>query len=584
MSKDEEKKEQASAKRTIQFLMETLAPFKSRIFVPAFFAVLSSVMQVIIPLMYGRAIDGAINRTSFSSVILFLVAWFVLSSLGSYFRRIVSSRAGLMSEEASFRFVQKVFGTLFYLPMSFHFNKRRGDITSQVGRVRWVLRNVLEGGIFELVPAALTVVAISAYLFVIEWRIALVLIFTLFLLAFVTRRNAKKTLDTAIELYDKQDKRWEGRLWDALRNILIVKSTTNEARERKMLSSAWSYVGPSVVKYVKAERKNKQEQDLVNTLGALALFSFGVHSLWFGIITPGVFTAIMGYFFLVLNMTALLIWQVRSLVELSATLPGLDELIRETPEDYTGGKKIEIQGEVEFSDVHFQYRKKVPVLRGINFKVKKGETVALVGLSGQGKTTIVELLAHYLDPKSGVIKVDGMDVKDINLLSLRSQMAYVPQDLTLFHDSIFMNIQYGRPGAKESEVIKAAKEARIYDFIKKLPEGYETKVGERGLKLSAGERQRVAIARAFLRSPKILILDEPTSSVDAKTEELLRESLRKLTAGRTTFIIAHRLRTIREADHIMVLDGGKIVEEGTHEELDKKGGRYKELLDLQLTL
>ncbi len=323
---------------------------------------------------------------------------------------------------------------------------------------------------------------------------------------------------------------------------------------------------------------------MVNIAGSLALFGFGAYSLWFGIITPGVFTAIMGYFFLVLNMTALLIWQIRSLVELSAALPGLDELIKEKPENYIGGKKIEIQGEVEFSDVHFQYRKKVPVLRGINFKVKKGETVALVGLSGQGKTTIMELLAHYLDPKSGVIKVDGININDINLLSLRSQMAYVPQDLTLFHDSIFMNIQYGKPGAKESEVIKAAKEARIHDFIKKLPEDYETKVGERGLKLSAGERQRVAIARAFLRSPKILILDEPTSSVDAKTEELLRESLRKLTAGRTTFIIAHRLRTIREADHIMVLDGGKIVEERTHEELDKKGGRYKELLDLQLTL
>jgi subfamily B ATP-binding cassette protein MsbA len=239
-----------------------------------------------------------------------------------------------------------------------------------------------------------------------------------------------------------------------------------------------------------------------------------------------------------------------------------------------------IEGKVKFQDVSFAYENE-EVLQDIDLAVKPGEIIALVGRTGAGKSTLASLLLRFYDPSSGKILIDGHDIRKVKIDSLRKQIAVVSEEITLFRGTIKENIAYGKPEAKDEEIISAAKSANAHRFIEKLPDKYNTQVGERGAKLSGGERQRIAIARAILRDPRILILDEATSSLDAETEALIRDALERLMKARTTFIIAHRLYTVEKAHRIVVIDDGKIVEVGPHQELLAKGGLYKHLYEIQ---
>jgi ATP-binding cassette subfamily B protein len=261
------------------------------------------------------------------------------------------------------------------------------------------------------------------------------------------------------------------------------------------------------------------------------------------------------------------------------------EILREPIEPEGGEATPRLRGEVELDAIHFRYpsRPEVEVLRGITLRVRPGERVALVGASGAGKSTIVSLLLRYFDPESGTIRLDGRPASDYPLATLRGQMAVVPQEVMLFGGTIGENIAYGRPGATTEEIEAAARRANAHEFIARLPDGYATRVGERGVQLSGGQRQRIAIARAILRDPAILLLDEATSALDAESERLVLEALDRLMEGRTAIVIAHRLSTVRGADRIFVLDQGQVVESGTHAELmDRPDGTYRTLSLLQL--
>ena len=264
------------------------------------------------------------------------------------------------------------------------------------------------------------------------------------------------------------------------------------------------------------------------------------------------------------------------------------DLIDETPEDVqTKSKQNELQGNLEFENVEFAYpsRPELKVLKQISLKANQGETLAIVGPSGAGKSTMAALILRFYDPQKGQIKFDGIPASEFSLHELRNQMAIVPQDILLFGGTIKENIAYGNPDASEDEIIEAAKKANAHDFIMSFPEAYDTMVGERGVQLSGGQRQRVAIARAVLKNPVILILDEATSSLDSESEKLVQDALDQLMKNRTSFVIAHRLSTIKNADQILVLEQGKILETGTHQDLvQKDGGLYQKLIQLQMEM
>ena len=265
------------------------------------------------------------------------------------------------------------------------------------------------------------------------------------------------------------------------------------------------------------------------------------------------------------------------------------EIMDEEPEQYIGETeknltKQSVKGSLSFEQVHFRYptRDELTVLDGVDFKAQAGETIALVGPSGSGKSTIASLVLRFYEPNKGRILVDGDPISKMDLEFLRNQMAIVPQDVLLFGGTIKENIEYGKPGASLEEIKEASKKANAHIFVEGFPDGYETLVGERGIKLSGGQRQRIAIARAVLKDPRILILDEATSSLDSESERLVQEALDKLMVGRTSLVIAHRLSTIRKANRILVLDDGKITESGTHDQLiQNQNGLYKGLLELQ---
>lgn len=472
----------------------------------------------------------------------------------------------------------KVQRHLLRLPTSFFDNQKSGSLVSRVMNDVEGVRNLVGTGLVQLVGGVLTAVISVGFLISINPWMTLFILLPMSIFGIITLR-AFSYIRPIFRERGVITAEVTGRLTETLNGVRVIKGFNAEAQETKIFEQG-------VDKLFQNVKKSLTSTSFVTSSGSflVGLASVGIMGL------SGYFDLSPGDF---LQFTMFMVFMIAPIVQMSnigsqlteafAGLDRTEELMNITPEDDgTRSLRIEsIKGDIQFKDVSFSYEEGKEVVRNINFTAPSGSVTALVGTSGSGKTTIAGLAASFLTPQGGMVTVDGHDLSTVILDSYRSQLGVVLQDDFLFEGSIRENILFPRPNASEQQLLAAVKAAHVNEFTDRFEKGLETVIGERGVKLSGGQRQRIAIARAILADPRILILDEATSNLDTESEALIQESLRSLMKGRTTFVIAHRLSTIRQADQILVVEGGSIAERGRHEELIEKKGRYFDLYTYQ---
>ena len=567
----------------LPYLWPTDIPgLKARVVIAVGFLVLAKVTNVAVPIFYKKAVD---NLTSPEAAVV-AVPVFLLLAYGA--ARVLAQSFGELRDAVFARVAQrairqaglKTFQHLHRLSLRFHLDRKTGGISRAVERGTKGIEFLLRFMLFNVVPTLLEIflvcgilwhlygIAFAAVTFV---TLAIYIAWTLV----VTEWRLKYR-----RAMNESDNQAHTKAIDSLLNFETVKYFGNEDHESGRFDEALKGYEHAAVKSNVSLAFLNIGQGLViaaGVTGAMVMAGYGVVD---GSMTVGDFVLVNSYLiqlFLPLNFLGFVYREIkRSLTDMDAMFGLLDEYPE--IEDKPDAPALSISGgEIVFDDVSFGYDTRRPILKNISLSVEPGKTVALVGPSGSGKSTVSRLLFRFYDAQSGDIRIDGQSVRDVSQNSLRAAIGMVPQDTVLFNDTIYYNIAYGRPGATPSEIEEAARLASIHDFIMALPEGYQSKVGERGLKLSGGEKQRVAIARTILKRPHILVFDEATSALDSRTEQEILSSLRQVSADHTTLTIAHRLSTIIDSDEIIVLNDGVIVERGTHTDLLAREGLYADM-------
>lgn len=574
-----------TAPKELKFLFSKITD-KKELYTGIVAVIMASFITAFIPYIYGRLVDIAIKHNSQIVIILeFILLWLILSVLGDFLSRYGNRHAYRITNNLSNKLIIDLNSHIINLPMKFHKEMKMGKVFRQIDTGVGNLDQFIEGTVFNFIPSVFSfVIALIIILFV-EWRLSLILIIASICFIAITLRYIKEIVKKQKEMHIEWDKAY-GELRDSMLNAHTVKSTTNEEFEKEKNNKNFDIAGKKYLSWRDLWLKMNIFQGLIFSLSFVASFGIGIIMLRQGLLSPGKLIMFVGYISMMTGPLYQLSNQYRitksALLAFKRAIKYLD-ILRE--KDYFGAVDFNIKGEIVFKNVNFGYKKDKHILENVNFKTNPGEVVALVGRSGVGKTTLVDLISRYYLPLSGKIFIDGMDIKKIKLRFLRNQIALVPQEVLLFNDTIENNIKYGNMKATEKEIIEAAKAANAHEFIEKFSKKYKQLVGERGIKLSTGQKQRVAIARAILRNPKILILDEATSALDSVSEKLVQEALNNLVKNRTTFIIAHRLSTIQHADKIIVLENGKIAETGRHDELMKNPeGIYRNFWELQTAI
>jgi subfamily B ATP-binding cassette protein MsbA len=478
---------------------------------------------------------------------------------------------------------RKVEARVVRLPVRYFDSTQTGVLISRIMTDAEGIRNLIGTGIIQLIGGTLTAIIALGALFWFNWKLTLANLLILLLFG-GGMASAFRRLRPIFRERGEINARVTGRLNETLGGIRVVKAYGTEKREDRVFTRGAHQLLRNVSSSITGTSAVGAFAGVVIGAVGVLVILIGGHSIASGDMTMGDLFAYIFY----TGMLAAPVVQIASIsTQISEALAGLDrirdvlEMTTETDEDEGRHPLREIIGDVSLDHVDFEYNEGIPVLRDVSFHAPAGTTTALVGPSGSGKSTLISLLMAFNRPGSGRVLIDGRDLETMRLKDYREQLGVVLQDNFLFDGTVLDNIRFARPGATREEVMGAARIAHADEFVKGFPDGYDSVVGERGIKLSGGQRQRIAIARAILADPRILILDEATSSLDSESEALIQDGLRCLRHGRTSFVIAHRLSTIRTADQILVLDGGRIVERGTHAELMELGGRYRQLHDRQ---
>ncbi len=581
-------------------LLSYLRPYRGLLIAACCALILSSLLGLCFPFFAGSLMDAATNGESahksswlphnINLIALIMLGVLAVQATSTFFHSTSMVKIG---QKAVADLRRDTYARLICLPMSFFGQRRVGELNSRISNDLTQIESTLIMSVPQFLRQILFLLGGIILITATSVRLMLIMLSAIppvIVLAVVFGRKLRGNSREA------QDKLAETGIIveETLQGIFNVKAFVNEAFEIERY-------GRSMDTYIQVALRGAKLRGAFIAFIVFALFGCIVVVLWSGSsmlqsgrITIGEMTRFVLYTAFVagaMGQFADLYSQIQKAV---GATHRVRELLQEQPEFAVAAAAAKsspvreaLRGEVEFRDVHFRYasRPEVEVLKGISFAVKRGEKIALVGPSGAGKSTIISLLLRFYDPKPGEILMDGRLATEYSLAWLRNELSIVPQETLLFGGTIFENIAYGRPGATEAEIIEAARQAHAHEFIMPFPEGYQTLVGERGVKLSGGQRQRVAIARAILKDPSILILDEATSSLDSESERLVQLALDQLMENRTTFIIAHRLATVRRADRIFVIQDGKLVESGTHAELNQQDkGLYRRLAELQFNV
>jgi ATP-binding cassette, subfamily B, heavy metal transporter len=567
--------------------LKSLAPYlwprdsaglRLRVVLAVMFLVAGRLVNITVPFLYKHAVDAlAPGRAVIAVPVALIIAYGLARVMSQGFNELRNAVFARVTQRAVRRLSLAAFRHVHALALRFHLERRTGGLARAIERGTAGIDFLLSFMLFNVIPTIIEILLVSGILWrLYNWAFAAVTLTTILLYIGFTFLMTDWRVRFRRDMNERNSEA-NTKAIDSLLNFETVKYFANEEHEERRYDLALHAYERAAVKSEATLSMLNTGQGMIIGAGLVGVMILAAQGAAAKVMTVGDFVLVNAYLIQLYTPLSFLGVVYRNLKQSLTDLEQMSALMAVRPEivDRPQAPALSVgSGTIAFRHVDFRYDARRPILSDVDFRVPSGATVAIVGPSGAGKSTIVRLLFRFWDVEAGAIEIDGQDIREVTQDSLRRAIGVVPQDTVLFNDTIYYNIAYGRPGAPRAAVEDAARMARIHDFVTTLPDGYQTMVGERGLKLSGGEKQRVAIARVILKAPKILVFDEATSALDTKTEREIQASLAELSAERTTLVIAHRLSTVIDADEILVLDHGRIVERGDHGELLRRQGVY----------